>query len=292
VAAAYFRFVLSIVAVSLFVSGTRTRTEAQTPNVKQQCLNAYSESQELRLRGSLLAAREQLLVCSRDSCPRLIVNDCARWLPEVEEGLSSVVLAPTDAQGHDLSEVRVRSDTRVITERTDGRAVSLDPGPYNLTFEADGYLPAQVDVTLRQSEKNRIVRVQLEKAAPSAAAVAQAAALTLEGTSLQAAALGDHADMDAESRPRLTRSWPVATTVLSGVALAGVGTFAYFGLNGLSKRDDAKRCSMDCGDLIDRGKRDYIVADIGLGVAVAAAVSAVLVYTLVESKPHPAPESH
>jgi len=283
VTAAYFRLILSILVI-LFDSSTRT--EAQAPDVKQQCLNAYSESQELRLQGSLLAARERLLLCSRDSCPRLIVNDCARWLPEVEDGLSSVVLAPSDAEGHDLSEVRVRAGTRTITEHTDGRAVSLDPGPYNFTFEAPGYQPAQVEVTLRQSEKNRIVRVQLDKEVLSPLAAANMAA-----PEVAAAPLQPGADR-AESKPQLTRSWPVATTVLTGVALAGVGTFAYFGLNGVSKREDAERCSMNCGELIDGGKRDYIVADIGLGVAIAAAVSAVLVYTLVESKPHPQPRSN
>lgn len=255
---------------------------------KQLCLQAYADAQERRLEGSLLAAREHLIVCSHSACPGPVLKDCAGWLSEVDHSLSSVVFAVSDAQGRDVSDASVTSKARVVSERTDGHAVLLDPGAYTFVIEAPGYERTEQSVTLREGEKQRLLHVLLSRIA-----VPEAIEVAPEVKPGQTdAAPAPEAALSVETGPARAdqQRWPVITTVLGGVALAGVGSFAYFGLHGKGVRDDADaRCPQgptdNCDSLLQTGKRDYLVANISLGVSVAAAVSAALVYWLVESKP-------
>ncbi|MET0389026.1 MAG: carboxypeptidase-like regulatory domain-containing protein [Polyangiales bacterium] len=230
---------------------------------KRQCLATYAEAQELRVRGALVEARDKLVTCSQTSCPGPIVHDCATWLTEVDASLPSVVFAVSDAAGHDISEARVHANGRLLTERTDGRALSLDPGSYTFMFEAEGFATAERTLAMRQSEKNRIVRVQLVKLSDVTGAGGEAPPV----------------DEAAPNEPSHFRV-PVASIVLGATAVAAVGAFAYFGLAGRNKLRQLDRCTVDCGDLITTGKRDYVIADVSLGVGVLAAGSAVLIAVL------------
>lgn len=250
------------------LSGATARVHAQDD--KQACLSSYASSQKQRNKGALLAARKQLLVCSRNVCPGPVVKDCMEWLTDVDANLSSVVFAVSDASGHDIVNARVTAQQELITDTTDGHAVLLDPGMYEFQIEADGYERAESTVIMHQAEKNRMVRVQLKRP-PSAAPRKFTLKFQPEPATVPASA------------PAVDHPFPVVTTVLAGVALAGVGTFAYLGVRGLNTLHEARRCQANCRRTIDSGTRDYVVADIGLGVAIAAAVSAALVYFLVES---------
>jgi hypothetical protein len=75
--------------------------------------------------------------------------------------------------------------------------------------------------------------------------------------------------------------------VLAGTALVAGGTGAYFAISGLDKKQRADRCLAGCRDLIDDGRRAYVIADVALGVAVAAATAAVLVWVLQPSHSPP-----
>src|SRR4051794_31741432 len=74
------------------------------------CIAAYEKSQILRKQQKLLEAQDQLLVCNRPECPELARTDCSQWMREVQENTPSVVVNASDAQGHDLVEVRVLVD--------------------------------------------------------------------------------------------------------------------------------------------------------------------------------------
>lgn len=224
---------------------------------QQACIDTHVEAQRARQRGELLLALEKLLACAQSTCPALISNDCGAWLSEVEVSLPSIVLAVVDAEGGDLVEVAVSANGRLLTERIDGQALPLDPGSYELTFEAPGYTPRSVAVTVRQAEKNRLVRVQLAPhvVAPAAGGV------------------------------------PILSYVLGGVAVAGLGSFAYFGLRGAAEYDEAEeRCAPDCreADVAD-GKLAYIVADVGLGIGLVSAAAAVIVYVVSRPDEHAQP---
>lgn len=239
------------------------RARAADDPQKQRCLAAYGQAQELRIKGSLMAAREHLLTCSQDVCPKPIVHDCVEWLADVETSLSSIVFAVSDAAGHDIAATRVRANGRELSDHADGRALTLDPGTYNFRFEAAGYEPLERAITMRQSEKNRIVRVQLVKQSDD---MSQPGSLERA----PAAAVSDAGGFRV----------PTASIVLGATAVVSVASFAFFGLSGKAKRADADGCMANCSHFIDEGKRDYVIADISLGVAVLSAGSAVLVALL------------
>ena len=231
------------------------------------------------MKGALLAARERLLLCSQSQCPAPIMKDCASWLNEVEESLSSVVFAVTDALGRDIPDGRVSSNQRVVAERTDGRAVVLDPGTYTFAFEVPGYERLEQTLSVRQSEKNRIVRVQLQKPASARIEPAQVASEAVAKTA--PATMPQQPAPVREPEP----PFPVATVILGGTALAAVGSAAFFGLQGQAKLGDWKQCQPGCEQTRTSGLRDYWAANISWGIAGAAAVSAILVYIFAESKP-------
>ena len=61
--------------------------------------------------------------------------------------------------------------------------------------------------------------------------------------------------------------------VLSGVAVVGLGSFTYFGLSGKHQENDLKsHCAPGCQDSdVDAMYRSYLIADVSLGVSLAAA---------------------
>jgi hypothetical protein len=235
--------------MSALVSDAHAQGAAQPapPSTSQACIDAHVEAQRARKRGALRLAREKLLSCAQSSCPGLVSNDCTAWLSEVEASVPSIVLAVVDAEGRDLVEVAVSANGQRWLERIDGKATALDPGSYELTFSARGYTPLKVALTVRQAEKDRLIRVQLAR------------------------------DPSAEpSRGGV----PVLSYVLGGVAIAGFGTFVYFGVRGQDEYDEAERtCGTACSDdQVADGKLAWIVADIGLGVGLASAAAATILY--------------
>lgn len=258
---------------------TCTRHASAEPGAQvNACVAAHGEAQRLRLGGQLLAARAQLLLCAQRECPALVANDCALWLPEIESDLSSVVLAVEGGEGRDLVDVRVFANDRLLTEHTDGRAVQLDPGSYRFRFEAPGYRPLLVAASMRQAEKNRIVRARLEPLATAGG-----------GAGLPQPAMATAAD-----RPgREHSSPPVSSYVFGGVALAALGTFTYFAVAGKNEYDRLEgECGHDCTPAqIEDGKRDWVIADIALGVGIASAATAAILYFTAGSSGAPAAEA-
>jgi hypothetical protein len=238
------------------------------------------------MRGSLLAARDKLRVCGQGECPALVANDCAGWLTEVENSLSSVVFAVSDEQGRDVVDAHVLANGRALSERTDGRALLLDPGTYTFRFEAPGHTSVEETVSMRQSEKNRIVRVQLPRISPEGSSTPAASNQPAPAAQTPREPARGAADLRPGAEPQQAGSGvPLATYILGGTTLLGVATFAYFGLAGQHALRVAERCQADCGATIREGKRDYVIADIGLAVAIASAPAAILVYVLTDSKP-------
>jgi hypothetical protein len=240
---------------------------------RSQCLAAHADAQMLRMKGALLAAREQLLVCGQPKCPGPIANDCASWLSEVDGSLSSVVFAVSDEQGQDMPDVHVSAGGKLLAEHTDGRALVLDPGTYVFSFEAPGYTNVETTVSMRQSEKNRIVRLRMLRPPPEPKPVALVVTPASEPAQ-------PSAPVQATEPASGAGGVPIATYILGGTALLGVGTFAYFGLSGNAKKKEVEQCTSNCEELINEGKRDYVIADIGLLVAIASAPAAILIYLL------------
>jgi hypothetical protein len=66
--------------------------------------------------------------------------------------------------------------------------------------------------------------------------------------------------------------FPAATYILGGVALIGFGSFAFFGLRGRTRQAELDaQCGPSCSrEFADPIARDYLIADVSLGVGLLA----------------------
>jgi hypothetical protein len=228
---------------------------ARADATRAQCTESYERAQYARREAKLTEAREALLVCSQDSCPTVVKNDCVPWLAEVERSLPSVVVAVRDASGKDLANARFSIDGGPATP-VDGRPLTLDPGPHKLkAITADGQ-SAEEQVVVRAGEKTR--------------------ALTLVVTS--AGSKGAPADKPltdppTEATPGRSIALPLTLTAVGAV---GLGASLLFGLQAKSEADDVRtRCAPHCKDSdLDGVHTKLLLSDIGLGVGVLALAAA------------------
>jgi len=220
----------------------------------QACAETHLAAQRHRRAGELVRAREALLACSRAECSTVLAKDCVAWLGEVEAALPSVTLEAKTGEGRDATDATARIDGEAEARRIDGRALPLDPGPHRIVFERPGAAAVQEQVVLREGEK-RVVTARFPGAPPAPPTPA----------------------------PEIERPVPPLAWVAGGVTLAAATTFGIFGAMGASGHGDleARGCAPSCpaGD-VDEVRRNLIVADVALGVAVVAATATlVLVLT-------------
>jgi hypothetical protein len=246
--------VVCVLAVQLGAPAARAQD-------KSACVAAHEAAQEQRRAGSLRAARASLDECARESCPALVRRDCAGWLDEVAAATPSIIVEVRDAAGRETLDVVLLLDGVQVAERLDGRAIDIDPGEHTVGVRARDGKALEEKVVLREGERRR--RVALSFAPPVAPAP-----------------------------PRPVTPAPVRPSpspwawVLGGVALAGAGSFATFAILGRSEQDDLEQCRPDCDPAaLDPMRRDYLVADISLVVAVLAAAGSTVLFL---STPSPA----
>jgi hypothetical protein len=229
-----------VVALALFARDAA----ADDLTAKQACVATHEQAQRLRHDGHLVAARAALAACSESSCPTLVRTDCAQWLVEVDDTLPTIVLAARDASGTDVTDVRVTCDGQEIATRLDGRAVPVDPGEHVIRFEHGSSPLVDTRIVVREGERARPIVAQFE---------ATAAPLAAQSTGPS-----------------------TATYVVGGLAVAALGSFAFFGIRGLSDESDlSSTCSPHCTDAEVHGTRtDFIVADVSLGAGLALGAAA------------------
>ncbi len=221
---------------------------------KQACLAAHEQAQTLRLQKKLHAARERYVACARAECPVILRQECSEQLDQVEVAAPSIAIEVLDDKGESDVQVKVTLDGQVVAERLTGAAIPVEPGEHVLLFEraSDGKTLEQ-RLLVVEGEKNRKVVADYQALAPKGPRSSEA----------------EHADGGRV---------PVLAYVAGGVAVAGLGSFAIFSLSGRGTEDDlAKRCAPTCTpDDVSPVKRDYLIADVSLAVAVVAAAAAVV----------------
>jgi hypothetical protein len=202
--------------------------------------------------------------------------ECLQWLNDVEQRLPSIVLEARDAEGHDLTAVKVTIDGALVADKLDGRAIDLDPGEHVLRLQADGKKGAEQKILLVEGEKRRRISARLEASAASVPIVPQ--------PEPQPRQEPEPPKPEGETHTRV--GWPVIA--LGAIGALGLGGFAFFGLSGSSKQSDLDSgCKPACEpSKVDDVRRTYLFADISLAVGVAA-IGAAIVYFVTQSSSTP-----
>lgn len=230
------------------------------------CVTASTQGQTDRDEGRLLAAREQLLSCAREVCPGIVRKSCADWLSELAGRIPSVVVRVQEADQRDVTRVSVSLDGRSIA--LDGRPLQLDPGTHTLFVEAPDRPPVERTFLLAEREQGRLLVVELP--APD---VAEPVELTPREAEPPTPAPVKPA---LEHGSAASRGVPTASWVLGGLGVVGIVTFTVLRVElGSELRELERDCSPYCSEAQrDSGKRKALIADLSLGVGVAALAGA------------------
>jgi hypothetical protein len=215
------------------------------------CITNHENAQVNLTRGELLTAKKELEACSRDVCPKLIAADCSKWWEESQAKIPSLVIelgATKDA--------RVTLDGAPVPKANLGREMPVDPGEHIIRAERPGHAPFEQKVDLAEGQKSETVRVKLR------------ALTTSDG------------DAGGGETATGTSTW---TWVVGGVGLAALTGFGVFAVIGTVRRGDLD--DADCKPRCDQGavdamSRDFVIADVLLGVGlVTMSVATVLLFT-------------
>src|SRR5947207_9093734 len=150
------RFFLSLTLVTI-ISGLPGRVSAaakedaekQAATARnEECASMSERGQRERNARKLLDAREDFRNCRAASCPVQVRGDCATWFGELEGETPSIILRARDSRDHDVINVRVYANDRLITDHLDGGVIDMDPGPYDLRCESASGAVAKEKVLL------------------------------------------------------------------------------------------------------------------------------------------------
>ena len=156
------------VAASVAASLAFVGSPAIAQMTKDQCLEVNTQAQVLRRKGQLATARAQLQRCGDPACPVLVRDDCTRMTDELERAQPTILFDAKDGAGRDLVTVRVTVDGQPLTDKLDGTALRVDPGPHAFTFTAEGQPAVTQTFVLKEGEKDRRERITV--AGPASAA--------------------------------------------------------------------------------------------------------------------------
>jgi hypothetical protein len=207
------------------------------------CIAASEDGQKLRDDGHYLRARASFISCAHEACPAQIRSDCLQWLDDVDKKTPTVVLSARDS-GKDVTDVSVSVDGIPFVDRLDGRPLSLDPGEHRFRWTHASEPPLEEAIVLRAAEKNRRISAKF-------------------GTD-----------------PLPVRPGPPALAfVLGGVAVVGVGVFAFSGITGLN---EINSCNKNPSCNVDNSKSKpltyFIIGDSSLAVGLTAGVVATYLF--------------
>jgi hypothetical protein len=238
-----------------FAAGAPTSARADD---QAACTKSYENAQILKKNRQYIAARRELLVCLRE-CPAVVQRECGRWFDGLESVVPSIVIH-TEAAGEDRSDVKVEIDGKVLAERVDGKGIDVDPGQHDLTFSLAGFPSVKKNIVMHEGEQLRVIRVLFEKPEAGAKVVAP---------------------------PAMYRPVPAAVYVAGGIGVAGIIGFAAFGSFANSQRDHYENsCSPHCVDAaVNAVHTNYLIADISLGVGLAALATGAVIWLVRPSVP-------
>jgi hypothetical protein len=226
------------------------------------CSDAAEKGQELRDSHRLIEARERFRECANSACPAVIQKDCIGWLEQAERSLPTVVLSAKDANGSDVTDVRVSVDGRPFVNELSGQAMPIDPGSHVFHFERGDGTTQERRAPIREGEKNQTVVVVLGTPHDGAAEAPAAASRPNEGS--------------RQGAPWRTVGWAAGAIGLVGLAVGAV-----FGLMAVSDKSDAHCVGGECdAEPLASARRHATVSTIGFvaGGALLAGGTALVLF--------------
>jgi hypothetical protein len=241
----------------------------------ETCADTNKEAQEKEAAGHLSEASELYQQCAKQSCGAFLLNECTAHHARLVLDIPSVVPVFNDKSGTPLQDVKVTMDGESLTSRLDGRALPVDPGFHEFVFTSEDGISVTKKLMILQGQHNRPVMVSLKSPAGKPAPVAQ--------TGDYAPASGERTDTTAPPEPKQqgSRSVPAISWVLGGVSALGGAGYVVFSRWGKKDNDMLRQCAPACQQSsVDHVKQRYLVADVSLGVGIAALSGAILAYAL------------
>ena len=243
------RFVCCGIALVLTIAAAKP---ARADDIVDACLSSHQDGQQQARDGHVRNARAAFARCAIDSCPSLVRNDCRTRGQAAAAAVASVRLLVQDDAGAEVEGASVAIDGAPAAPLSDD-SLELDPGHHSARFRAQNGRSVAVDFELGPGQRDVAVRGVLSKqesARPEPPASATSSSV------------------------------PAGTWAFGALALAGVGGFTLWGLAGKSAQHDLNACKPRCTDhgRYDAMKRDYILADVSLGVGVVGAALATYFY--------------
>jgi hypothetical protein len=238
-------------------SAVSALNEAPEASGTDMCVEAHTQSQELRQDAKLLETRAALLSCSAATCPGAIRLDCSRWLEEVQAQIPSVGFRAT-AAGQERVDVQVFIDGKLVLERLRGKALELNPGVYQLRLVPAAPLEA-VEQQLVMSEGDRFRVLSVELRAPEAPA-----------------------PEPVEVPIVMERPVPTSVYIFAGIGTAAAISGAVWGLSSWTAMDELEAtCAPGCPEkTVDVARQRALISDISWGVSAATFITAGMLYFL------------
>lgn len=228
------------------------------------CKASYVEGQRrYKLAHDFIGGRAELLVCAK-TCPDELRESCGRWLQEIDREVPSIVVKAKDGRGHDVVDVSLALDGAPIAGYVEGTPIDLNPGPHTLRVARAGHLAKDESFVVNAGEKLRVVEVWTEP------------------------------KVEDVFVTRTRRPIPAATYAFLGVGAVAAASFGIFASWSTIEYSKTSSCTPSCAQTSrDSGfEAKTIVADVSLGVAVAALAGAGVFYltrpTVTERYPKPA----
>jgi hypothetical protein len=211
--------IVALTVPALLLAGAASAQETTA------CTVAADKGQDLRDAHKPLEAREQFRICAATACPKVVQDDCTRWLEAIEAAVPSVVVTAKSDAGVDLVDVTVLVDGQPFATKLNGESLTLDPGSHAFHFEAKGASSLDRQVVVAEGQRNQQVAVVLEVSAPAPPSSPERQPLP-------------RSPSPASTSDGLGTQKIVAAAA-GGVGVIGLGVGTVFGVVALSKRSAA-----------------------------------------------------
>jgi hypothetical protein len=241
-------------AFAVAITSSHSVLAADGAAQKKACVDAATRGQIQRDDGKLGAASEAFAACADSACPPAVRQSCSEWLADVQTRRPSVVV--------ELPPAKAGADAKLFVDEQAsnfGKSIPLDPGAHVARIEFPAETPFEQPFILAEREKKTLVA---ERSIPP----------------------------PSKSLSRNERPVPLSVWLLGGVSVVGFAGFAVFGLQAKSDTDRLRdECAPACSyDARDEAFRSALVADVSLGVGVAAAIAAGVLFVLRPTRTVPA----